>query len=83
MPVVTSRVNGASEIMKDGVTGAVVMDPTDESELARKIAPFIDKGRRIEAGRAARIEARKYPIERCVNEFLKLVEELGVQVKRA
>ncbi|MEK7773115.1 MAG: glycosyltransferase family 4 protein, partial [Deltaproteobacteria bacterium] len=77
LPVVTSQVNGASEIMKDGVTGAVVMDPTDESELARKIAPFIDKGRRIEAGRAARIEARKYSIERCVNEFLKLVEELG------
>ncbi len=79
LPVVTSRVNGVSEVMRDGATGAIVEDPTDSSDLARKIALFLDRDRRVEAGRAARIEARKYPIERCVNEFLKLVEELGAQ----
>lgn len=76
LPVVTSRVNGASEVMRDGVTGAIVEDPADSSELARGIALFMDRDRRVEAGRAARLEARKYPIERCVNEFLKLVEGL-------
>ncbi|MBI5902482.1 MAG: glycosyltransferase family 4 protein [Deltaproteobacteria bacterium] len=79
LPVVTSKVNGASEVMRDGATGAIVEDPTDSSGLARKIALFLDRDRRVEAGRAARIEARKYPIERCVNEFLKLVEDLGAQ----
>lgn len=74
LPVVTSRVNGASEILTDGVNGAILEDPTDHFEIAGKIAQFLDKEKRKKACELARREAVKYPIERTVTEFLKLIE---------
>lgn len=74
LPVITSKVNGASEVITDGVNGGVVDDSTDEKEIAGKIIPFLDKDTRLRAGGLARDEAFKYPIERNVSEFLKLLE---------
>lgn len=76
LPVVTSRVNGASEVITEPVNGAVVEDPTDSDELARKIAVFLDRGVREKAGAAAREEAVKHPIEKNVSEFLGLMEKM-------
>ncbi len=73
LPVVTSRVNGVSEVLTDGVNSAILEDPTDPNEMAGKIMPFLDEEKRKEAGRSARIEASKYSIERNVTEFLDLL----------
>lgn len=77
LPVVTSRANGASEVIADGVNGAVIEDPTDSFEIAQRITPFLDVAARVKAGRLARAEALKYPIEKNVDEFLKLLDDTG------
>jgi len=37
LPVVTSRINGASEMIIEGENGHVIEDPLDPSEIAAKI----------------------------------------------
>jgi len=75
LAVVTSRANGFSEVIKEGLTGAVVEDPTDPEEIARKIKTFLPSEKREEVGRLARREAKKFTMEKNVGEFLKIIEE--------
>ncbi|SEL94747.1 UDP-glucose:(heptosyl)LPS alpha-1,3-glucosyltransferase [Syntrophus gentianae] len=37
LPVVTSRINGASEVLLDGENGCIIEDPLDPAEIAAKI----------------------------------------------
>lgn len=78
LPVVTSRISGVSELIEDGVSGGIVEEPTDHEEVAAKVSLFLDKGARLAAGRLARVEALKHPMERTVGEFLDLVEGLKI-----
>ena len=73
VPVVTSRVNGVSEIITEPANGAVVEDPADHQEIAGKVSLFLDEKKRKKAGDAARQTAMKYTIEKNVREFLSLV----------
>lgn len=73
LPVVTSRMNGASEIITEPVNGAVIEDPADHLELAKKITLFLDAQKRKLSGEAAKQTAFEYSIEKNVGEFLKLV----------
>lgn len=77
LPVVTSRVNGASEILSDGVNGAIVEHPADPKELAGKIAPFLDKDLRAKAGGLAKKEVLKHTIEKNVTAFLDVIEKVN------
>lgn len=81
LPVVTSRVNGASEILTDGVNGAIIEDPADPLEVARKVKPFLDAGKRKDAGINAKIEARKHTMEGNVNAFLALIDSIAATEK--
>lgn len=74
LPVVTTRVNGASEIIEDGITGGIIEDPADTRGLADKISIFLDRKKRDEAGAAALEVSKGFTIERCVGEFLKVIE---------
>ncbi|MBI5492914.1 MAG: glycosyltransferase family 4 protein [Deltaproteobacteria bacterium] len=74
LPVVTSRVNGASEVITEGREGAIVEDPADETELAGKISLFLDKDKRIKAGAQARKRAGDFRIEDTVSSFLRIIE---------
>ncbi len=76
LPVVTSRVNGASEVIDDGLSGAIVEDPTDKAELARRITPFLDEKKARAAGAVARKRARDLTMDKNVEEFMRLVEEV-------
>ncbi len=78
LPVVTSRVNGVSEILTEGANSAILDDPTDPVEMAGKIRTFLDTGVRKKAGESARLEARKHSIERNVSEFLSLLEKRDI-----
>ncbi|MBI5286983.1 MAG: glycosyltransferase family 4 protein, partial [Deltaproteobacteria bacterium] len=74
LPVVTSRVNGVSEILTDGEDGMIIDDPTNPGEITEKIAPLLEKKRRLRMGWAARVKAEGYTIERSVEGVLRVVE---------
>lgn len=73
LPVVTSRINGASEIITEPVNGAVIEEPADHLEIAKKITLFLDGQKRKLSGEAARRTAFEYTIEKNVSEFLRLI----------
>jgi UDP-glucose:(heptosyl)LPS alpha-1,3-glucosyltransferase len=77
LPVVTTSRNGVSEIIDDGLNGGVCLDPLNPEELAEKLTPFLDAPKRAEAGRLARVEAEKYPIEKNIEGFLALIEKVN------
>jgi UDP-glucose:(heptosyl)LPS alpha-1,3-glucosyltransferase len=63
LPVITSRSNGASEILTPGADGLVVDDLREAAGLARAIGDLTDPTRREAMGRAARETALRYPWE--------------------
>jgi len=76
LPVVTTTRNGASEIMTDKVDSALVDDPADSAVLAGAIRPLLDAERRKNAGKSARAKALEHTIERTVDAFLKVIEDV-------
>ena len=76
LPVVSSRVNGASEIIRPGLNGSVVEDPADSAALAAAITPFLDPAARARAGAAARQTAEALPMSLNVEKTLAVIEEL-------
>lgn len=74
LPVVTSRFNGAGELITPGVEGHIVEDPADVEELtvaiARLCAPLV----RSDAGTAARGLALQHTIERNFREIMEAYE---------
>lgn len=54
LPVITSRCNGAAELMREGVQGRLLDDPRDDRRLAEQIDQLLDPALRLRLGRAAR-----------------------------
>lgn len=76
LPVVSSRMNGASEVITPGVDGAVVDDPDDSAALAAAIKPFLDTRTHTTASRAARAKAESLPFSRNVEQTLEVFARL-------
>lgn len=76
LPVVSSRINGASEVITPGVDGAVVDDPGDSVALAAAIEPFLNPQTYAAASRAARAKAESLPFTRNVEQTLEVIEQL-------
>ncbi|MBN2508232.1 MAG: glycosyltransferase family 4 protein [Verrucomicrobia bacterium] len=74
LPVVTSRINGASEIVRPGGNGNIIEDPADIEALARAIRPFLDPTVRARAGAAARRTAESMPMTLNVEQTLAVIE---------
>jgi UDP-glucose:(heptosyl)LPS alpha-1,3-glucosyltransferase len=74
VPVVTSRINGVSEIIEPGRNGAVVESPNDAAELAAAIRLFETHPARTEASRAARATAERFEVSRHVSQTLTALE---------
>jgi len=64
LPVVTTRLNGCSEIMTDGVQGFLVGHPREIGAIVSAVETLLDAPRRGEMGRAARALAEEFPLER-------------------
>jgi UDP-glucose:(heptosyl)LPS alpha-1,3-glucosyltransferase len=77
LPVITTRFNGAADVMISDRGGRVIDDPMDVVNLAESIALFIDDGRRHEARVVAREWMERYPPERHVEEILKVYREVA------
>jgi len=69
VPVVTSRVNGASEIIQHGENGAIVERPEDIEELVAAIRLFENR----DASASARKLAKQYSLEANVQRTLDLL----------
>ncbi len=76
LPVVTSRINGASEIVRTGENGQVVEDPADIPALAAAIEFFLDPAVRARAGVSARQTAESLPMSLNVEKTLAAIEGL-------
>jgi UDP-glucose:(heptosyl)LPS alpha-1,3-glucosyltransferase len=55
LPVITTTVNGAADLITDGTDGYVISDPEDHVTLAERIAALRDSGLRARIGKAARL----------------------------
>ena len=72
LPVVTTRFNGAAQVIVSEEGGAVIDDPGDAAELADAIGLYLDEGRREAARIVARSWMEQYPPERNVEETLRV-----------
>jgi UDP-glucose:(heptosyl)LPS alpha-1,3-glucosyltransferase len=74
LPVVTTRVNGASEMLTEGRDGFILDDPTDAAALCERLRPLVDPGVRERMGSAARHTALRFPLERNCDEIIRAYE---------
>jgi len=76
LPVITSRLNGAAELLTEGIEGHVVPDPASVDDLLARLEPMFDPAERERMGRAARRLALEHTLERNVDEVLAVYEEV-------
>jgi UDP-glucose:(heptosyl)LPS alpha-1,3-glucosyltransferase len=62
LPVITTAVNGAADLITDGTDGYVLADPEDHQALADRIATLHDPSLRTAIGRAARLASARADI---------------------
>jgi UDP-glucose:(heptosyl)LPS alpha-1,3-glucosyltransferase len=82
LPVVTTRYNGASELLSPPADGIVVNDPHDAPTLAAALAVMTDHGYRSAASQAARQTGNRWTFEHHYLALLNVFREVR-QTKRA
>ena len=63
LPVITTRYNGASELLSSPTDGLVIDDPHDAATLAGAMAKMLDRGYRLAAATAARQAGNRWTFE--------------------
>ena len=76
LPVITTRFNGASELMIDGNEGLLIDDPADNAALAVKMKKLLDPVLREKMGAAGRTMAERNTLAQQTTQFLQLYEEI-------
>jgi UDP-glucose:(heptosyl)LPS alpha-1,3-glucosyltransferase len=74
LPVVTTAVNGASEVLRDGVSGFVVDDPQDDARIAERMQALLSADTRRRMGEEARRAAEGLTLERNASETLSVLD---------
>ena len=72
IPVITTALSGASEIIKDGVQGFVIDEPEEIEELAEKITLLMDNNEKKRMGTEARRLAETFSFETHIKKMLEL-----------
>lgn len=75
VPVITSRFNGAGELILPGREGYVVDDPGDVDTIADLVTRLLDPARRAAMGQAARRLALQHTLAHNVEQLLRVYEE--------
>lgn len=70
LPTLTTRFNGAAELMDGRGAGPVLEAPRPVARLAEALETLLDAGRRADLGRAARAVAEEHPAQRNFREML-------------
>jgi UDP-glucose:(heptosyl)LPS alpha-1,3-glucosyltransferase len=78
LPVITSRTNGAAELLDAGVQGDVVA-AGDVAELAEALAAWTEEERLRSARPAARALAERHPAERTARETERVLREVAAE----
>lgn len=77
LPVITTRHNGASELLRPGTQGFVLDDPADVVTLSDSMERFLDSSFRHEASLAARRLAEQHSLDRNCDELVALYREVA------
>ncbi|MBN1591286.1 MAG: glycosyltransferase family 4 protein [Pirellulales bacterium] len=83
LPSVTSRFNGAGEMLNDGVNGVLMNNPADDEELAQRLRPLLDRETRENMGRAARYFALDHTLQRNCDEIVAVYQDIAGVARRA
>jgi len=83
LPSVTSRFNGAGEMLSDGLNGVLMEDPADDEELAQRLRPLLDRQTRLDMGRAARHFALDHTLQRNCDEIVAVYQDIAGVARRA
>jgi UDP-glucose:(heptosyl)LPS alpha-1,3-glucosyltransferase len=83
LPSVTSRFNGAGEMLTHGRNGQVMDDPADDEELAHLLRPLLDRETCENMGRAARHLALKHTLQRNCDEIVDVYQDIAGVMRRA
>jgi UDP-glucose:(heptosyl)LPS alpha-1,3-glucosyltransferase len=76
LPVVTSTVNGASEVFREGESGFLLEDPLDAPALANRMEKLLSSDLRRRMGEQARLVAEAHPVERNTRETLEVLDSV-------
>lgn len=79
LPVVTTRAAGCSEAVEEGVDSFVVDEPGREEDIADRLLRLAEPALRDRMGRAARVKAQQFTIERNIEATLQVYEEVRAE----
>jgi UDP-glucose:(heptosyl)LPS alpha-1,3-glucosyltransferase len=82
LPVITTRYNGASELLSPPNDGIVVQDPHDSEELGAAMYRFTERSYRADASRAARETGNRWTFEHHYQALLDVFADIR-KTKRA
>jgi UDP-glucose:(heptosyl)LPS alpha-1,3-glucosyltransferase len=77
LPVITSRYNGAAELLNPQSAGIVIDDPHDHESLARAIKTLLDPHQRHIASQAAREAAGRWNFEHHYRRIIGILTEVA------
>jgi UDP-glucose:(heptosyl)LPS alpha-1,3-glucosyltransferase len=77
LPVITTRYNGASELMSPPKEGLVIDDPHDHRSLGEALTKLLDSETRSACAAAARQTARRWTFEQHYQQLLKLFHQVA------
>jgi UDP-glucose:(heptosyl)LPS alpha-1,3-glucosyltransferase len=76
LPAITTRCNGAAEVIEEGVTGFVIESPDDVGALADRILRLFDGQRATAMGAAAQARRADWSMSRHVDRLIELFEKV-------
>jgi UDP-glucose:(heptosyl)LPS alpha-1,3-glucosyltransferase len=76
LPIITTRYNGFSELMADGLGEYILPDPHDTTRFQDTIYTLLDSAARKEVSAKIRALAEKYPIEHNYKEVTQIYQEV-------
>jgi UDP-glucose:(heptosyl)LPS alpha-1,3-glucosyltransferase len=79
LPVITSRYNGAAELLAPPREGFVIDDPHDHQELANCIEQLLDPHRRVACAHAARRTSSQWNFDMHYQQLLRVFEEAAAR----
>jgi UDP-glucose:(heptosyl)LPS alpha-1,3-glucosyltransferase len=83
LPVITSRANGASELLSPPTEGYVIDDPHDHIQLAWYMSQFFDPGHRAACAQAARRTAAQWTFDHHYRQMLQVLTEAAARKQAA
>jgi UDP-glucose:(heptosyl)LPS alpha-1,3-glucosyltransferase len=83
LPVITTRFNGASELLAPPRDGYVIDDPHDHARLAWCMTQLLDADRRTACSQAARRAAAHWTFEQHYREIVNVFEEAAIRKQAA